>query len=178
MKFLGLLIGLQTFGVISDSFCKHAGVKCRTVNSIPWSIYIWLIEDNSCRGPNPTMKTERTFDSKQCKLSRFRPGRTIESHWIAASGCITPFLFATMILSICTLCLKIQNQTYAMEWYRADTSTLIRMAFTQLPSLNVGSLEQEVIHRCPWPIFCYSGWFPDDDLGTKAFSCSHVHGKH
>jgi len=45
MKFLGLLIGLQTFAVVSDSFWKHAGVICRTVNSIPWKIYIWSVKD-------------------------------------------------------------------------------------------------------------------------------------
>ena len=31
MKFLGLLMGLQTFAVVSDSF-KHTGVICRMVN--------------------------------------------------------------------------------------------------------------------------------------------------
>ena len=40
MKFLGLLIGLQTFAVILDSFLKHTGVICRTVNSIPRKIHI------------------------------------------------------------------------------------------------------------------------------------------
>jgi len=40
MKFLGLLIGKQTFAVVSDSFWRHTAVICGTVNSIPRKIYI------------------------------------------------------------------------------------------------------------------------------------------
>jgi len=49
MKFFGLLIGLQTFAVVSDSFWKRTGVICKTVDSIPRKIYIWSVEDNSYR---------------------------------------------------------------------------------------------------------------------------------
>jgi len=40
MKFLSLLIGLQIFTVVLDSFWKYIGVICRTVNSIPRRMYI------------------------------------------------------------------------------------------------------------------------------------------
>jgi len=47
IKFLCLLIALQTFTVVLDSFWKHTGVIWRTVNSIPWKVYISSVEDNS-----------------------------------------------------------------------------------------------------------------------------------
>jgi len=68
MKFLVLLIGLQTFAVILDSFWKHTGVICRTVNSIPRKIHIWSVEENSCRGSDRTIETYRTFSSNQYEL--------------------------------------------------------------------------------------------------------------
>jgi len=47
---------------------KHTGVICRTVNSIPWKIYICLVEDNFYWESNRTMETDRFF--------RFGPVRT------------------------------------------------------------------------------------------------------
>jgi len=42
MKFLYLLIALQIFQVISDTFWKYSGVICETVSSIPRNIYCFI----------------------------------------------------------------------------------------------------------------------------------------
>ena len=91
MKFLGLLIGLQTFAVVLNSFWKHAVVICRTVNSVPRKTYIWSVEDNSYRRPDRTMKIDSIFGSNQCELPRCKPWKASDCeverwYWLLDGG--------------------------------------------------------------------------------------------
>ena len=76
MKFLGLLIGLQAFAVVPDSFWKHN--RSNLQNDKQYSAEkLYLIGRR--RGSDRTMETDRTFGSNQCEPPRFGSVRTMES---------------------------------------------------------------------------------------------------
>jgi len=61
------------FGLILETY------KSNLQNGIPRKIYIWSVEDNSYRGPDRTIETDRTFGSNQRELPRFGRVRTMVS---------------------------------------------------------------------------------------------------